>query len=143
MTTAQVRRDDVDSHGKVNWASGWIVFAAVLMIFSGAMAIFEGISAVAKDSVFVVTRNYAYDFNLTGWGILHLVLGAMVLMAGIALFQGAFWSRVIGVVLASLSMLANFIWLPHYPLWAIVIIAMNAFIIWALCVGPSRHRRAV
>lgn len=141
MTTAQVQREDADGHGKVQWASGWITFAAVLMIFSGIMAIFEGISAVAKDSVFVVTRNYAYNFNLTGWGVLHIVLGSMVLMAGIALFQGAFWARVIGVVLASLSMLANFIWLPHYPLWAIVIIAMNAFIIWALCVGPSRHAR--
>ncbi|MEE4544779.1 hypothetical protein V2S66_22775 [Streptomyces sp. V4-01] len=143
MTTAQMRRDDADSQGKVRWASGWITFAAVLMIFSGAMAIFEGISAIAKDSVFVVTRNYAYNFSLTGWGVLHVVLGAMVLMAGIALFQGSFWARVIGVVLASLSMLANFVWLPHYPLWAIVIIAIDAFIIWALCVGPGRHSRAV
>jgi hypothetical protein len=128
------------SSGSV-WASSWIAFAGVMMIFGGAMAIFEGISAIAKDDVFVTTANYAYTFNLTSWGWIHLVLGVLVVLAGAALFSGAMWARVTGIVLAGLSMIANFMWLPYYPVWAIVLIAVDAFVIWALCVGTGREAR--
>ncbi|MEU5823029.1 hypothetical protein [Streptomyces sp. NPDC047803] len=121
--------------------TGWTAFAAVLMIFGGAMAIFQGISAIAKDDVFVATRNYVFQFNLTGWGWIHLILGIVIVIAGCALFTGAFWARVIGVLLAGLGALANFAWLPHYPLWSIVLIAIDVFIIWALCTGGDNRAR--
>ncbi|MFI9045552.1 hypothetical protein [Streptomyces sp. NPDC053427] len=114
-------------------AAGWTVFAAVLMVFGGIMAIFEGISAIATDKVFVAAPHYAYQFNLTSWGWIHLILGIIVACAGVALFTGATWARVVGVIVAGVSMVANFIWLPYFPLWAIVMIAIDAFVIWALC----------
>jgi hypothetical protein len=104
-------------------------------------AIFEGIAAIAEDDVFITTRNYTYNFSLTSWGWIHLVLGVLVVAAGMALFGGAVWARVIGIALAGLSMIANFMWLPHYPVWAIVLIAVDAFVIWALCFGRSREPR--
>ncbi|MCZ4123105.1 DUF7144 family membrane protein [Streptomyces sp. H39-S7] len=119
--------------------SGWIVFAAIMLIFSGAMAILEGIAAIAKDDLFVRTTNYVFQFNLTSWGWIHLILGIVVLLAGCALFSGAMWARAVGVVLAGLSMIANFLWLPYYPFWAIVLIAIDAFVIYALC-APSHAR---
>lgn len=122
--------------------TGWTAFAAILMIFGGAMAIFQGIAAIAKDDVFVTTRNYVFQFNLTGWGWIHLILGIVIVLAGCALFTGALWARVVGIVLAGLGALANFIWLPHYPLWSIVLIALDVFIIWALCAGPGDRQRA-
>ncbi|GGR08085.1 hypothetical protein WEB32_02900 [Streptomyces netropsis] len=118
--------------------SGWTAFAAILMVFGGLMAIFQGISAIAKDNVFVVTREYAFQFNLTGWGWIHLILGIVIMLAGFALFKGAMWARVVGVVLAGLGMIANFMWLPYYPLWALVLLALDVFVIWALCAAP-RH----
>ncbi|WP_443042719.1 DUF7144 family membrane protein [Streptomyces sp. NBC_00344] len=143
MTTAHVTRNDSDKHsGSMTAVSGWITFAAVMMIFGGVMAIFQGIAAIAKDDVFVTTRNYAYSFDLTSWGWIHLALGVLVFLAGLALFRGALWARIIGVVLASLLMVANFMWLPHYPLWALVLIAINAFVIWALCTGPGHKARS-
>jgi hypothetical protein len=142
MTTADIRRDDLDhSGGAGGWRTGWTVFAAVLMIFGGAMAILQGASAIAKDDVFVATRNYVYAFDLTGWGWLHLSLGIVVVLAGAALFTGALWARIVGVVLAGFSMIANFLWLPHYPFWALTLIAINAFVIWALCTGGARRGR--
>ncbi|MCX4431792.1 hypothetical protein ACGFY3_08885 [Streptomyces mirabilis] len=138
-TTGMHQRRETGSGGA--WASSWTAFAAVMMIFGGVMAIFEGISAIAEDDVFVLTRNYAYNFNLTSWGWIHLSLGVLVVLAGAALFTGAMWARVVGVVLAGLSMIANFMWLPYYPVWAIVLIAVDAFVIWALCVGISRQPR--
>lgn len=115
--------------------SGLTAFAGVMMIFGGVMAIFQGIAGIAKDDIFVVSDNYAYTFNLTSWGWIHLALGLMVALAGIALFSGAMWARVVGVGLAGLAMISNFMWLPYYPLWSIVLIAVDAFVIWALCVG--------
>ncbi|MER8187847.1 hypothetical protein [Kitasatospora sp. NPDC094015] len=118
--------------------SGWTVLAAVLMIFGGAMAIFEGIAAIAKDDLFVKTSNYAFRFSVNGWGWIHLILGIVIVLAGFALFTGAIWARAVGVVLAGLAAIANFLWLPYYPFWAVVLIAINIFIIWALCAGANR-----
>ncbi|MEU9320264.1 hypothetical protein [Streptomyces sp. NPDC048295] len=122
---------------------GWTAFAAVLMIFGGAMAIFEGIAAIAKSNVFVATRDYVFRFNLTGWGWIHLALGIVIVLAGCALFTGAAWARVVGIVLAGLGALANFLWLPYFPLWSLVLIAINVFIIWALCANPQEEEKSV
>ncbi|RKT19491.1 hypothetical protein BX285_3949 [Streptomyces sp. 1114.5] len=120
------------------FATGWTVFAAIMLIAGGTMAIFQGISAILKDELIVVTRHYVYSMNTSGWGWVHLILGIVVVLAGVALFSGAAWARVVGVLIAGLSMIANFLWLPYYPFWALVLIAIDAFVIWALCVGTTR-----
>ncbi|MFD9482869.1 hypothetical protein [Streptomyces sp. NPDC059991] len=131
----------VRSSERTGMGSGWLVFAAVLMIFGGLMMIFTGIAAIANDDVFVNTRNYVYKFDLTGWGWIHLLVGILVTLAGAALFKGATWARVVGVGLAGLAMLANFLWIPYAPFWAIVLIAINVFVIRALCTAPSPSER--
>ncbi|MFJ8886705.1 hypothetical protein ACIRJR_25280 [Streptomyces sp. NPDC102402] len=137
-------RTDHDSAGARKAApSGRAVFAGVMMIFGGAMAVFEGIAAIAKDDLFVSTSDYVFQFSLTGWGWVHLILGIVVVVAGCAvLFSGALWARGVGVVLAGLLALANFLWLPYYPFWSIVLIAVNVFVIWALCSGSHQGARA-
>ncbi|MFF7178605.1 hypothetical protein [Streptomyces sp. NPDC008121] len=122
---------------KTAHGSGWLVFAAVMMIFTGIMTLLAGISALAKDDVFIATNDYVYKLNLTGWGWIHLILGIVIALAGFALFKGATWARVVGVGLAGLSMIANFMWLPYTPWWALLFIAIDAFVIWALCVAPG------
>ncbi|MET9624350.1 hypothetical protein ABZZ37_26765 [Streptomyces sp. NPDC006464] len=118
--------------------SGWTMFAAVMMIFGGIMSIFQGIAAIAEDDVFVTTRNYTFSWDLTSWGWVHLIIGIVVALAGLALFSGKLWARIIGIAIAAIAMLANFTWLPYYPFWAIVLIVIDGFVIWALCVGTSR-----
>lgn len=119
-------------------ASGWTAVAAVLMTVGGVLAVFQGIAAIAKDDIIVKTRNYSFAFSSTGWGWIHLILGIVIFLAGLALFSGAAWARFLGVLLAGLSVIANFTWLPYYPVWSIVVIAIDLAIIWALCTGPSR-----
>lgn len=126
------------------FASGWTLTAAVLMIFGGVMAILEGVAALARDDVFVTSSNYTFEFSLTGWGWIHLALGIVILLAGMALFRDALWARAVGVAVAGFSMIANFIWLPHAPAWSVALIAVDAFIIWALCaprIGSPRDVR--
>ncbi|MFF3019015.1 hypothetical protein [Streptomyces sp. NPDC057939] len=122
--------------------SGTTVLAAALMIFGGAMAIFEGIAAIARDGLFLMTRHYVFQFSLAGWGWIHLILGVILVLAGCAVLSGALWARYFGVAIAGLGAIANFIWLPYYPLWALVLIAVNLFIIWALCTGMHREADA-
>ncbi|OLZ70433.1 hypothetical protein AV521_14990 [Streptomyces sp. IMTB 2501] len=118
-----------------HWASGLTAFGAVLLVLAGILNIFRGIMAIAQDDVFLVTRGYVFRFDLTGWGWVHLVLGVVALLVGLGLFRGDLWARVCGVAIASLIIVANFLSLPYYPVWSIVLIAFSGFIIWALCVG--------
>ncbi|AXE80395.1 DUF7144 family membrane protein [Streptomyces atratus] len=122
--------------------SGTTLLAAVLLILGGAMAICEGIAAITKDRVFVVTRHYVFEFSLTGWGWVHLLLGIALVLAGCAVFSGALWARFFGVAVAGLGAIANFLWLPYYPLWALVLIAVNILAVWALCMGMHREADA-
>ena len=114
-------------------ASGGTVFAAVLLSVSGVLAILQGIGAIAEDDVYARVGNYVFEFDLTAWGWIHLVLGVIIVLTGVGLFSGANWARVTGVGLAGLSMIANFLWLPYQPWWSIVILAIDVFVIWALC----------
>ncbi|WP_227999627.1 DUF7144 family membrane protein [Nocardia australiensis] len=122
-----------DEHSVKNAvAAGTSIGAAVLLIAAGILSIFEGISAIAKDAVLVSGPNYTYKFNTTGWGWIHLVLGILILIAAVGLMTGAMWARVVAVFLAGLSIVANFLWLPYYPWWSTVVIALDVVVIWAV-----------
>ncbi|WP_405875929.1 MULTISPECIES: hypothetical protein [unclassified Streptomyces] len=117
------------------WAGGLMAFGAVMLLLAGMLDIFRGIMAIAEDDVFVSTRNYVFQFDLTGWGWIHLILGAVAVIVSLGLFQAATWARVSGVAIAGLIVIANFLSLPYYPVWSVVMIAFSGFIIWALCVA--------
>ncbi|MFJ3230950.1 hypothetical protein [Streptomyces sp. NPDC086787] len=121
---------------KQQWAYGLTAFAAVMLMIVGILDIFRGIMAIAQDDVFVTTPNYVFKFDLTGWGWVHLILGAVAVIIGLGLFQTQMWARVAGVTIAGLIIIANFLSMPYSPVWSIVMIAFSAFIIWALCVNP-------
>lgn len=113
-------------------ASDWTVFAACLMIFGGLMAALEGIDAIVSKHRYLITRDYVYKFNVGGWGWFHLVLGILIVLVGVAIFTGAAWAKAVGVIVAGCNMVVNFLWLPYAPLWSIVLIGVDIFIIWAL-----------
>jgi hypothetical protein len=119
---------------KQEWATGLTAFAAVMLFLAGLLDIFRGIMAIAEDDIFVTTRGYVFEFDLTGWGWVHLALGAVAVIVSVGLLRTATWARVVGVAIAGLVIIANFLSLPYYPVWSIVVIAMSGFVIWALCV---------
>jgi hypothetical protein len=118
---------------------GLLMFAGIIMIVGGIYHAFLGLAAIFRDQVYVSAPNYTYTFDLTGWGWAHLLLGILVAAAGVAVVQGATWGRVVGVALAVLSMLANFLFLPYYPVWSILIIALDVAVIWALITAAPRE----
>ncbi|MEU9667519.1 hypothetical protein AB0J81_24435 [Streptomyces bobili] len=122
---------------KQQWAQGLTVFAAVILMLSGILDIFRGIMGIAEDDVFVTTRSYVFEFDLTGWGWIHLALGVVAVLVSLGLFRASMWARVAGVAIAALIVIANFLSLPYYPVWSVVTIAFAGFVIWGLCVSRS------
>ena len=114
------------------WAHGIAVFAGVVMIIGGAFQALEGLAGIVHDKYLVVAPSTIYAFDLTVWGVIHLLVGLALLAIGIALLRGQTWGRFAGMIAAAVSAILNFVWLPYSPLWAIMVIVVDILIIWAL-----------
>ena len=125
------------------WA-GMVIFAGTMLLMLGALQAMEGLVAIFQDDYYLVTRNgMIVSLDYTAWGWTHLILGVLVALAGVALFSGRMWGRVVGVALALLSILTNFAFMPAYPLWAINLIIVDIFVIYAIVIhGPEMRTRA-
>ncbi|MBS9373702.1 DUF7144 family membrane protein [Rhodococcus sp. B50] len=133
-----VNADREEMSVKQGLAAGTSVGAAIIMTLIGALQLLQGIAAVAEDEVFVTGQEYLFTFDLTMWGWVHIVVGVVMVVVGIALISGATWARVAAMVIAALSILVNFMWLPYYPGWALAIIALDVVVIWAIATWNPR-----
>lgn len=115
-------------------AAGWIMFAGVIMIVVGIFQAFAGLVAVINDEFYVLTADYVVKFDATTWGWIHLIIGLIVLGSGFGVFSGNIAARTVGVLAAVGSMIAAFFWIPWYPMWGIIVIAIDLAVIWALTV---------
>lgn len=113
-------------------AHGVTVFAGIMLILGGAFEALQAIAAIVNDKYLVVLPNYVYAFDLTVWGWIHLLIGLALVAIGISLLMGQGWATMAGIVVAAVAALINFSWLPYSPLWAIVLIAVDVLVIWAL-----------
>ena len=129
------------SSTKLAWAEGLTVFAAALLITVGIFQALQGLAAIINDQRFVVTGEYIYKFDTTTWGWIHLILGLVAIGLGIALIMGQTWSLIVALVVVILQAVAQFMWLPYYPVWAIVIIVLDIAILWALVVQLGRPKQ--
>jgi hypothetical protein len=114
------------------WATAGITFAATMMFIIGVFQIIAGLAAIFDDDFYVITANYAFDLDTSAWGWVHLIIGVLLLVAAWGLYSGAAWAVVTAIVLASLSAIANFFFIPYYPFWSLLIIALDIWVIWAL-----------
>jgi len=119
-------------------ATGWVgyvVFAGVMLIMLGGFQVIEGLVAILRDDYYLVTRSgLLLTMDFTAWGWTHLILGAIAVITGIGVLLGQTWARVTGIIIAVLSALANIAFLPAYPIWATIIIALDVLAIYALAV---------
>lgn len=130
--------DQRESHPVRQGVAGGATFAAAILLFvAGLLGLFQGISAVVNDDLIVVGPQYIYQFDTTAWGWIHIVVGVLAMIIAIGMFTGAVWARVAAIVIASLSIIANFLWLPYYPWWSILLIALDLVVIWAVATWKS------
>jgi hypothetical protein len=114
------------------WAAGWISFAGFMMILLGSFHAVAGLVGIFDDTFYTKTANYIFQFDRSTWGWIHLIVGIIIVLAGFGVFSGAVWARTIGVIMAIVSGIAAFAWLPWYPIWGIAIIVCAIAVIWAL-----------
>ena len=139
MTTESREYDDTSTKSLV--ALGVTGFAGVMLATLAVFQILEGIAALANDKVFVVGVKYSYQFDITTWGWIHLILGIIGLAVGIGILMGQTWGRILGIAIAVLVSLSNFAFLPYFPIWSLIVIAFSVFVIWALCTQMGEDRR--
>lgn len=108
------------------------VFAASMLIIVGVCQILLGITAVANDKIYANGVDYSYQFDVTAWGWVHLVVGACAIAVGCGSLMEQWWARVGGIMVAAIGIMSNFLFLPYFPFWAVVLIGFYVFVIWAL-----------
>jgi hypothetical protein len=115
------------------WVVGMVLFTATMMIVIGLFQALAGLVALFRNEIYVVAPRYLFALDLTAWGWIHLLIGIAIAVAGYALISGQLWARAVGIALALLSMISNFLFIPYYPAWSLLIITLDVFVVWALC----------
>jgi hypothetical protein len=122
------------------WAVGGAMFAGVLMVIVGFFEAVAGLAAISNDEFFVKTEDYLFSLDVSTWGWIHLILGVVVVAAGLAVIGGRIWGGLVAIALATVVAIANFFWIPYYPFWSILTIALAVWVIWALT-RPGVYRQ--
>ncbi len=125
------------ARGTSAWV-GWIAFAGVIMVMLGMFHVIEGIVALAQNDYFLVSPSrLVLNVSYTAWGWIHILGGAVVVVAGVAVFAGQVWARVVGTLVAAVSIILNVAFLSAYPVWSVLMIALAVVVIMALTVHGS------
>ena len=140
MTDApQAYATATNENERTGW-TGWITFAAIMMIIAGSLNALYGLIAVINDEWVVWGNNANLYLDISQWGWAHLVVGLIVLFSGIGLFSGKMIARIVAIIVAGLSLIANFFFIPAYPLWAIAVVVIDVLVIWALTAHGSEMK---
>jgi hypothetical protein len=126
------RYDTPHGNEPSGWATGGVIFAGSILTLAGIFQAITGLVAIINDNFFVVSKNYTFDLDVTAWGWIHLLIGIIVFVVGLGLFTGAGWAAVGAIAIAMLSAIANFFFIPYYPIWSLVVIGLNVWVIWSL-----------
>jgi hypothetical protein len=122
---------------------GMVLFAGIMLLMMGGFQIIEGFVAIVKDDYYLVTRNgLVLNIDYTTWGWTHLLIGLVAVATGIGVLLGQMWARVVGIIIAVISALANIAFLAAYPIWSTIIIAVDVLVIYALAVHGREVKSA-
>ena len=119
--------------------SGWVTFGGYMMIVAGFFQAISGLVAIFKSSVYLVTSNHLLVLDYTQWGWVHLIVGIVLLLSSASLFAGRLWGRVVAITLATLSAILNFSFIWAYPVWSILIIALDVMVIYSVAMHGGRE----
>lgn len=115
-----------------SWAIGGATFAACMLFIIGVFQVISALTAIFDDNFFVVADNYTFNLDTTAWGWIHLVIGILLIATSLGLFTHKMWAGVLAIFFVSLSAVANFFFIPYYPFWSILVIALDIWVIWAI-----------
>lgn len=123
-----------------NWV-GWAYFAGFMTMIVGGMQAIAGLAAIFNSGFYVVNQSHLLLLDYRRWGWIALLLGIIVFFAGLELFRGALWARIVVIILAAMSFLANMAFVNTYPIWTISIMVVDVLVIYALLVHGRELRQ--
>ena len=130
----------VEHHSaKQTVAAGTTIAAGALLLTTAVLMLLQGITALLNDDLLIIGPNYVYKLNTTTWGWIHIVIAVLMGIVAFGLVFGRSWARVTAIVMAALSIVAMFMWLPYYPLWSVIVIALDVIVIWAVATWDRSH----
>lgn len=115
-----------------DWPVGFVFFASIMMLLVGVFHGVTGIAGVVEEGSYAAPPGYVLEMSVTAWGWIHLVVGVLVAFAGLALMTDAMWARVVAIIVAMVSALASFAFIPVYAPWSFALLALDVAVIWAL-----------
>jgi hypothetical protein len=113
-------------------AAGASIAAGALLFTSAVLTVLQGVQALVDHKPLIIGSNYVYKFSAIGWGWIHIAAGIVLGIVAVGLITGAVWARVTAIVMACISIVTMFMWLPYYPMWSIIVIALDVIIVWAV-----------
>ena len=116
--------------------TGWVIFAGVVMFMIGCLNIIQGLAALVRDDVFLVTKSgllVTTSYSYWGWAL--ILWGALLVIVALALFVGNEAARWFAIAAIAVNLIMQFAWFPAYPLWSLVVIGLEAAVLYALTVG--------
>ena len=123
--------------------AGWMTFAAVVLIFAGVMRFFDSIWAFRVGGKIQGGSDLALGDSVKTYGWVYLIIGAILVLAGIGILYRGQFSRWIGVIAAALGGLSAMPWLPLYPVWSLIYIFIAVMVMYALIAYGGREELAV
>ena len=127
--------------GRSGW-TGWITFAGIMMMIAGGLNALYGLIGIVNDEWVVWTNRGSLLLDISQWGWINLIVGLIVLFAGLGVLSGKMWARIVAVIVAGLSLIANFFFIPAYPLWGLIVVTIDVLVIWALTAHGSEMKQA-
>jgi len=134
-------RNEIDYSTSGFFADVTVAFAGIMLIVTGGFDVLHGIAAIGEPDFYAAGSDYTFRFSVTAWGWIHLVLGLVTVLIGVALLRGARWARVVGIVLAVIGAMSNFLSIPAYPWWSMITILIYVLVIWSLTRQLKDYRR--
>jgi hypothetical protein len=114
---------------------GWAAFAVTILFMVAAFQIVDGFVALLRDQTYVTRENgLVVTIDYTVWGWVHLGLGVLAAIAAFGLLGGRMWARVVGVGMACLSVIVNFVFMPAYPFLSVAVIVLDILVVYAIVV---------
>ena len=119
---------------------GWVAFAGVMMCVLGIFHAMMGLVALFEEDYFAVgDSGLMVTVDYSAWGWTHLILGLVVVAAGVALTRGETWARIVAVVVAVVSAVTNLAFMSAYPIWSVIMITVDFLIIFAVTAHGDRN----
>jgi hypothetical protein len=141
MTTSSRNVDRTTGQVSPSGATATLA-AGALLLTSALLTFFVGVFALAADDVVVSGPGYEYTFQITGWGWVNILTAMVLAAAAVALLLGALWARAAAIVVTCLAIVVTFLWMPYYPTGAVVLIALDAVVIWGVATWNTSRKTA-